>query len=1359
MNFFKKSAMMPAMAIFFSCLLILPRSAQAQNSTLIFSVTGDIPYSSSEDAEMQEQIADHNLYSPSEFLVHIGDIKAGSGSCSQSIYTKVAGYLLVSELPVFITPGDNEWIDCSNPSQAWSYWAGTFLNFEQNFCGAPAAQHQSVRPENFAWTQNGVLLIGINMPGGSEGSGKTQRLEDNADWVTQQFNAYGSQVRAAVIFAHDLNESRDAIFFDQFGPVADSFGKPILYIHGSGHSWIQDFPLPQENVMRVQVDNGGAALPVQVTVTTSNPAAFVFDRNPWDSNSDPIDRPPCGQTAPNITVNPSSHNYGDVAVGSSSSQTFVVFNDGNVDLVVTSTTLTSGDANQFSISSGGGSFTLSPGQTRNVIVDFNPNSTGSKNTTLRFVSNDPDDGTKDISLTGAGVSTTTQFTLTVNSAGAGSVDLNPIGGTYDEGTVVTLTALPAAGWIFSNWSGDLTGSNNPATITMDANKNVTAVFTTAGSGGPIAYEETQTGGSVSSNTVTTTANLTAASGHLYLAAISFKPKVVVSLVSGLGLNWTPVKAQCAGRNQTGVELWMAIGAPSGNGNVTANFATTPSSAVIAVSRYSGAAAVSPLGNMISGNTNGANGACSGGSDNNAYSFNLATTMNGSLIYCAAAMRSRTHTPGAGYTERVEFLNNVSSPSSIAVQDQDVASASTVVVNGSFNGSVDWAMAAVEIKPSTGSGTQYTLTTNVVGSGSVALNPAGGTYDAGTIVTLTATAAAGFQFSGWSGDLSGAASPTTITMDANKNVTATFTAVPTYTLTVNTSGSGSVALNPPGGIYDAGTVVTLTATAAAGFQFTGWSGDLSGATNPTTITMDANKNVTATLTAIPTFTLTVNTTGSGSVALNPAGGTYDAGTIVTLTATAAAGFQFSGWSGDLTGAANPTTIAMEANKNVTATFTAVPTYTLTVNTTGSGSVALNPPGGTYDAGTVVTLTATAAAGFQFTGWSGDLSGAANPTTITMDANKNVTATFTAVPTYTLTTNVVGSGSVALNPPGGTYNAGTVVTLTATPDVGFQFSSWSGDLTGATNPTTITMDANKNVTATFTAIPTYTLTVNTVGSGSVVLNPAGGTYDAGTVVTLTATADAGFQFSNWSGDLNGATNPATITMDANKNVTATFTVMSGQVVHEETKTGGSTALNTVTTSTNLTAVNGHLYLAAISFKPKLVVNSVSGLGLTWTLVKAQCAGRSQTGIEIWMAQGTPSGDGTVTATFASVAKTAVIAVSRYSGANAVNPLGNLISGNTTGANGACSGGSDNASYSFNLTTTVNGAVIYSVAGMRNRLHTPGAGYTERAEFMQGSGGDASSVAVQDQAVASLATVVANGSFSGSVDWAVVAIEIKP
>ena len=71
----------------------------------------------------------------------------------------------------------------------------------------------------------------------------------------------------------------------------------------------------------------------------------------------------------------------------------------------------------------------------------------------------------------------TQCGLTVNVEGSGNVSVNPAGGSYDVGTEVEVEALAETGWQFSGWSGDLTGSSNPASIIMDANKTVTATFT------------------------------------------------------------------------------------------------------------------------------------------------------------------------------------------------------------------------------------------------------------------------------------------------------------------------------------------------------------------------------------------------------------------------------------------------------------------------------------------------------------------------------------------------------------------------------------------------------------------------------------------------------------------------------------------------------------------------------------------------------------------------------------------------------------------------------------------------------------------------------------------------------------------
>src|SRR2546422_2099073 len=125
-----------------------------------------------------------------------------------------------------------------------------------------------------------------------------------------------------------------------------------------------------------------------------------------------------------------------------------------------------------------------------------------------------------------------------------------------------------------------------------------------------------------------------------------------------------------------------------------------------------------------------------------------------------------------------------------------------------------------------------------------------------------------------------------------------------------------------------------------------------------------------------------------------------------------------------------------------------------------------------------------------GWSGDTTAATNPLTLTMTRDRSLTATF-AINTYTLTVTTAGSGTVTKNPDQTTYDHGTSVTLTATPGVGWHFVGWSGDTTAATNPLALIMTRDRSLTATF-AINTYTVTVTTVGSGTVTKNPNQASY---------------------------------------------------------------------------------------------------------------------------------------------------------------------------------------------------------------------------------------------------------------------------
>ena len=147
---------------------------------------------------------------------------------------------------------------------------------------------------------------------------------------------------------------------------------------------------------------------------------------------------------------------------------------------------------------------------------------------------------------------------------------------------------------------------------------------------------------------------------------------------------------------------------------------------------------------------------------------------------------------------------------------------------------------------------------------------------------------------------------------------------------------------------------------------------------------------------------------------------------------------------------------------------VTTYTLTTNVSGTGGASgtIFPASGTFPAGTVVKLTASANAGSSFANWTGDATGTDTVVSITMDGNKTVAANFIPAAVYNkLTVSVVGNGTVTLNPAGGSYVAGAEVTLKAIPALGSTFTGWSGDVSSADTTAKVVMNTNKAVTATF------------------------------------------------------------------------------------------------------------------------------------------------------------------------------------------------------------------------------------------------------------------------------------------------------
>lgn len=272
---------------------------------------------------------------------------------------------------------------------------------------------------------------------------------------------------------------------------------------------------------------------------------------------------------------------------------------------------------------------------------------------------------------------------------------------------------------------------------------------------------------------------------------------------------------------------------------------------------------------------------------------------------------------------------------------------------------------------------------------------------------------------------GASSPHagTLYVDSGENVYAfgPVSAGGEVPLTITTAGNGSGTVECDSGSgpeacaaeYPEGTHVTITGTPAAGSEFTGFSGACTGTTCE--VTLSSARSVTVGFAPKPAeYPLSVTTAGGGlgSVACDTGSGPgpcaekYAEGTHVTITATAAAGSEFTGFSGACTGGRCEVTLV--APRSATASFETSPgaMRSLVVAKTGSGSgVITSSPSGVscgstcafeYALGTKVTLTASAAPGSEFVGYSGGGCSGTGACTVTVTRATTVSAQFRALP---------------------------------------------------------------------------------------------------------------------------------------------------------------------------------------------------------------------------------------------------------------------------------------------------------------------------------------------------------------------------
>jgi len=226
------------------------------------------------------------------------------------------------------------------------------------------------------------------------------------------------------------------------------------------------------------------------------------------------------------------------------------------------------------------------------------------------------------------------------------------------------------------------------------------------------------------------------------------------------------------------------------------------------------------------------------------------------------------------------------------------------------------------------------------------------------------------------------------------------------------------------------------------------------------------------------------------------------------------------------------------------FTSIPQLTLTANPTIGGTATGD---GVFARDSVATATATPNAGYAFVNWTenGTIVSTSSSYQFTLTANRTLIANFKVIPpsqfAVVLSSLPVKGGTTSGS---GSYNAGTKVTVTASPSAKYTFINWTenGNIVSASSSYQFILVGNRKLIANFKAIPAsqfaLTITSNPAEGGS---TTGSGAYNAGTTATIQATANAGYNFTSWSGDASGSTNPLNVTMSGNKNITANFTLI--------------------------------------------------------------------------------------------------------------------------------------------------------------------------------------------------------------------------
>jgi hypothetical protein len=474
-----------------------------------------------------------------------------------------------------------------------------------------------------------------------------------------------------------------------------------------------------------------------------------------------------------------------------------------------------------------------------------------------------------------------QYKLTIKASGSGTTDPTPGTSSYPENTQVSVDALPDTGYKLEYWllNNIKVGSADPYTVTMSGNQNLTAVFVEGTPAPASIFEDSYESGSFSAWSGT---SITSGETATIVTSPAYSGTYAAMFRSNGGGSYE--RAGTYRRITAMPELYARGYVYVSQSGIADN---SDSIFFLVLRDSSNNLAYAGWKRNTSGTTRWALTIRSGTGYVTAYST---TTPSLDTWYSVELHWKRD--PAAGLGELwvngvrvIQILNrNTAQYGSATTLRFGIAEAYNVAGTTLYGDS--FKIAASYIGPDSAPPTQHELVIDTVGTGTT--NPGPGTYihNEGITVSVDALPSVGWTLSHWLLDSVniGSTDPYMVTMDTDHSLTAIFIeAQGEHSLNVNIVGSGTVSKTPNQATYAGGTVVTLIANPAAGWSFSEWSGDLTGSANPTTITMNADKTVTATFTQTPSSLIFQDGYESGSFSAWSGTG-YSAGETRSVVST-------------------------------------------------------------------------------------------------------------------------------------------------------------------------------------------------------------------------------------------------------------------------------------------------------------------------------------------------------------------------------------------------------------------------------------------------------------------------------------------